>query len=220
MGRCTWVIVAYPSSFSRFRCTVSEKSTSEIFSHFPFFSKSVHPLITNLIWEIHNDGSNMLTKFQIKPIYRLGEMSKTSSGLGKMQQQQLGRADLNVETIVWSLDLARGHLHVKNTIKDQQLSHHAIIKSMHAARSAHNSSRQPFNFESAIVDMYAKCMSMKDARKVFDKMPERDVVSWNAVIAGYAQNIHGEEAPYLLRKMQIADMKLDEFTFSAVFLGM
>jgi len=45
-------------------------------------------------------------------------MSKTSSGLVKMQQQQLGRADLNVETIVWSLDPARGHLHVKNTIKD------------------------------------------------------------------------------------------------------
>ena len=71
--------------------------------------------------------------------------------------------------------------------------------------------------QSAIVDMYAKCMSMEDARKVFDKMPERDVVSWNAVIAGYAQNGHGEEALYLLRKMQIADVKLDEFTFSVVF---
>ena len=60
----------------------------------------------------------MLSKFQIDPLWRLGEMSKTSSGSVKMQQQQLERADLNVETIVWSLDPARGHLHMKNTIKD------------------------------------------------------------------------------------------------------
>ena len=125
MGRCTWVIVAYPSSFSRFRCTVSEKSSSEIFSHFPFFSKSVHPLITNLLWEMHNDDRNMLRKFQLDPLWRLGEMSKTSSGLVKMQQQQLGRADLNVETIVWSLDPARGRLHKKKTTKNHQSSHHA-----------------------------------------------------------------------------------------------
>ncbi len=71
-----------------------------------------------LLREMHNGDRNMLTKFQIKPIYRLGEMSKTSSGSGKMQQQRLGRADLNVETIVWSLDPAIGHLHMKNTIKD------------------------------------------------------------------------------------------------------
>lgn len=154
------MIVAYPSSFSRFRCTVSKKSTSEIFSHFQFFSKSVHPLITNLIWEMHNDGSNMLTKFQIKPIYRLGEISKTSSGSGKMQQQQLGRADLNVETIVWSLDPARGHLHVKNTVKDQHSSHHVIIKSMHAARSAHNSSRQPFDFQVRDKTDSSVCMNL------------------------------------------------------------
>ena len=80
MERCTRMIVTYPSSFRRSWCTVSEKSTSEFFSHFPFFSKSVHPLIRNLLWEMYNDGVNMLTEFQIKPIYRLGEMAKRSSG--------------------------------------------------------------------------------------------------------------------------------------------
>jgi hypothetical protein len=130
MGRCTWVIVAYPSSFSRFRCTVSEKSISEIFSHFPFFSKSVHPLITILLWEMHNDDRNMLTKFQINPIYRLGEMAKTSSGFVKMQQQQLEGADLNVETIACSLDPARGHLHKKKTSQKSSAKPHATKKSM------------------------------------------------------------------------------------------
>ena len=111
------MIVTYPSSFSRFRCTVSEKSTSEIFIHFPFFSKCVHPLITNLLWEMHNDGRNMLTEFQINPIYRLGEMAKRSSGFVTMQQQQLERAELNVETIACSSDPARGHLHKEKQSK-------------------------------------------------------------------------------------------------------
>jgi len=71
----------------------------------------MHPLITILLWEVHHDDRNILSKFQINPLYRLGEMAKTSSGFVTMQQQQLERAALNVETNAWSLDLARGHLH-------------------------------------------------------------------------------------------------------------
>eukprot|EP01018_Ginkgo_biloba_P014275 Gb_03221 [translate_table: standard] len=50
------------------------------------------------------------------------------------------------------------------------------------------------NVWNALVDMYAKCGSIKDARHVFDKMPERNVVSWNSMIAGYAQNGHVDKA--------------------------
>eukprot|EP00250_Pteridium_aquilinum_P002133 c12336_g2_i1 orf=2-2101(-) len=37
---------------------------------------------------------------------------------------------------------------------------------------------------SALVDMYAKCGSIEDAYKVFVGMPARDIVAWNAMIAG------------------------------------
>ncbi|GLJ14948.1 hypothetical protein SUGI_0243940 [Cryptomeria japonica] len=40
----------------------------------------------------------------------------------------------------------------------------------------------------ALIDMYAKCGNVDDARQVFDRMPERDVVSWNAVIGGCGTN--------------------------------
>jgi pentatricopeptide repeat protein len=33
-----------------------------------------------------------------------------------------------------------------------------------------------------LVDMYAKCGSMEQAWRVFNKMPSRDVVSWNAIL--------------------------------------
>lgn len=36
-----------------------------------------------------------------------------------------------------------------------------------------------------ILNMYGKCGLIQDARKVFDDMPERNVVSWTSVIAGY-----------------------------------
>ncbi|KAE9456023.1 hypothetical protein C3L33_12063, partial [Rhododendron williamsianum] len=41
----------------------------------------------------------------------------------------------------------------------------------------------------ALVDFYAKCGCLVEARKVFDIMPERDVVAWNAMVAG--SSLHG-----------------------------
>ena len=93
---------------------VFEKLISEIFSHFPFFSKSVHPLIEISPWEVHNDDRNMIRKFQIDLVYHSGAMAKTSFGPVKIQQQQLEGADLNVEMNSCNLDPARGYLHKKN----------------------------------------------------------------------------------------------------------
>ena len=135
MGRCTWVIVAYPSSFNGFQCTLSEKLISVIFSHFPFFSKYVHPLIAILLWEVHNDDRNMLRKFQIDPIYRSGAMVKTSSGSMTMQQRQLESADLNMETIAWSLDLAREHLHKE---KKSKIISQALMQPNDTSMQQHN----------------------------------------------------------------------------------
>ncbi|ERN04663.1 hypothetical protein AMTR_s00076p00102070 [Amborella trichopoda] len=46
----------------------------------------------------------------------------------------------------------------------------------------------------AILSMYSKCQKVLDACKLFDWLPDRDVVSWNAIIAGCAQNGLFEEA--------------------------
>ncbi|WOL05214.1 pentatricopeptide repeat-containing protein [Canna indica] len=41
---------------------------------------------------------------------------------------------------------------------------------------------------SALVDMYAKCGRVEDARKMFDSMPERNVFTWTSMIDGYGKN--------------------------------
>jgi pentatricopeptide repeat protein len=46
----------------------------------------------------------------------------------------------------------------------------------------------------SLVDMYAKCASVDDARQVFDGMPEKNVLSCNAIFVGYTQNEKSEEA--------------------------
>ncbi|XP_010489866.2 PREDICTED: pentatricopeptide repeat-containing protein At3g16610 [Camelina sativa] len=38
----------------------------------------------------------------------------------------------------------------------------------------------------ALVDFYAKCGELDMALQVFDKMPKRDIVSWNAMISGFS----------------------------------
>eukprot|EP01018_Ginkgo_biloba_P016413 Gb_16508 [translate_table: standard] len=71
-------------------------------------------------------------------------------------------------------------------------------------------------FETKLVILHAKFGSVRDARQLFDKMSERNVVSWTAMIAGYAQHKLGGKALELFSQMQLAGTKPNQFTFSSV----
>ncbi|KAL6011739.1 Pentatricopeptide repeat-containing protein, mitochondrial [Asimina triloba] len=51
----------------------------------------------------------------------------------------------------------------------------------------------------ALVDMYAKCHDLDCARKLFDEMPHRNVVSWTSMIVGYVQNGAAHDALLLFK---------------------
>ncbi|KAJ7539126.1 hypothetical protein O6H91_11G077500 [Diphasiastrum complanatum] len=67
-----------------------------------------------------------------------------------------------------------------------------------------------------IIDMYAKCGSLNDAKQVFDNLVERDLVAWNAMIAGYVQHGYGRQALELFKNMKEEGLKPDIFTFASV----
>ncbi|KAI5067643.1 hypothetical protein GOP47_0018171 [Adiantum capillus-veneris] len=66
--------------------------------------------------------------------------------------------------------------------------------------------------DSALVNMYVKCGSLEEARKVFDGMKSRNVVSWTIMITAYAQNNQEEEALKLFQQMVVCGPAPNEFT--------
>ncbi|KAH6791376.1 Pentatricopeptide repeat superfamily protein [Perilla frutescens var. frutescens] len=68
----------------------------------------------------------------------------------------------------------------------------------------------------SLIDMYMKCGSVEDASNAFKTMIERDVVSFNAMIVGFAQNGQGTEALKLFRQMLESREKPDHVTMIGV----
>ncbi|XP_057869036.2 pentatricopeptide repeat-containing protein At1g08070, chloroplastic isoform X2 [Cryptomeria japonica] len=68
----------------------------------------------------------------------------------------------------------------------------------------------------ALVDMYSKCGSIKKANKMFDKMPQRNIVSWNTMVVGYVQNGLVNKAVEVYKQMQLASVMPDEATFASI----
>lgn len=65
----------------------------------------------------------------------------------------------------------------------------------------------------ALISMYARCGNLLRAREFFDTMPKRDLISWNAVIAGYARREDREEAMNLYKRMRSQGVKPGRVTF-------
>ncbi|KAK1697720.1 hypothetical protein QYE76_014417 [Lolium multiflorum] len=72
----------------------------------------------------------------------------------------------------------------------------------------------------ALLDMYAKCGRVADARRVFDAMQLRNSVSWNAMIVCYGQHGGGKEALQLFVSMLRNDdgccCRADELTLASL----
>ncbi|RVX06296.1 putative pentatricopeptide repeat-containing protein [Vitis vinifera] len=69
---------------------------------------------------------------------------------------------------------------------------------------------------SALVDMYSKCRSIKSAETVFKRMPQKNVISWTAMLVGYGQNGFSEEAVKIFFEMQRNGVEPDDFTLGSV----
>ncbi|XP_024539657.1 pentatricopeptide repeat-containing protein At4g33170-like [Selaginella moellendorffii] len=68
---------------------------------------------------------------------------------------------------------------------------------------------------SSLVSFYAKCGSIRDAWKVFQKVRLHDAVSWTVMILGLAQSGQGELSLQLFHQMRAQGYKTDAPTFVA-----
>ncbi|KAJ7570773.1 hypothetical protein O6H91_01G134800 [Diphasiastrum complanatum] len=70
--------------------------------------------------------------------------------------------------------------------------------------------------ETALIDMYAKCGSIEEARRVFENMHTHDRVCWTAMIFAYAKCGQGDKALQLYFHMQLHHIEPDKVTFVGV----
>ncbi|XP_075092803.1 pentatricopeptide repeat-containing protein At3g14730-like isoform X2 [Nicotiana tabacum] len=70
--------------------------------------------------------------------------------------------------------------------------------------------------DNAILDMYAKCGSMREAQLICDMMNYKDVASWNIMIKGYGMHGFGIKALELFSDMCKAELRPDDVTFVGV----
>ncbi|XP_055817681.1 pentatricopeptide repeat-containing protein ELI1, chloroplastic [Solanum dulcamara] len=68
----------------------------------------------------------------------------------------------------------------------------------------------------AFIDMYSKCGSLEDARMVFDQMRDKDVITWNSMIVGYAIHGFSLEALQLFNEMCKLGLQPTDITFIGI----
>ncbi|XP_070054715.1 pentatricopeptide repeat-containing protein At4g21065-like [Nicotiana tomentosiformis] len=100
------------------------------------------------------------------------------------------------------------------------ISASADVAALRQGRELHGYSwRQGFDsldkVKTALVDMYAKSGSVNVARILFEALEEKRVVSWNAMITGYAMHGHANAALSLFNQM-VDKAQPDHITFVGV----
>ncbi|KAL3509456.1 hypothetical protein ACH5RR_028857 [Cinchona calisaya] len=73
--------------------------------------------------------------------------------------------------------------------------------------------------ESALVDLYAKCGCVDFAYKIFAQMPVRNLITWNSMVSGLAQNGRGAEAIEIFNEMINYGVKPDRISFVNVLFA-
>ncbi|KAK6127373.1 hypothetical protein DH2020_038884 [Rehmannia glutinosa] len=74
--------------------------------------------------------------------------------------------------------------------------------------------------QNSLIDMYSKCGNLTYSRRVFEEMPERSVISWNAMLAGYSKHGIGNIVVDLYNRMREENkIKPDSATLLTVLSG-
>ena len=68
----------------------------------------------------------------------------------------------------------------------------------------------------AFITMYARCGSLQRAENIFRTLPKRNIISWNAIIAGYGMNGRGCDAMLAFSQMIEDGFRPNQVTFVSV----
>jgi pentatricopeptide repeat protein len=71
----------------------------------------------------------------------------------------------------------------------------------------------------SLMDMYAKCGCLPDARRLFDETPRQTLVAWNCMLAAYGKSSQAEESIVLFNAMRREGLRPSGSTLVGVLSG-
>nr|POE55190.1 pentatricopeptide repeat-containing protein, mitochondrial [Quercus suber] len=95
---------------------------------------------------------------------------------------------------------------IQTLVKEGQMIHGFCIKTSFLSEP---------NVCNSLITMYAKFEAIQDSLKIFEELNYREIISWNALISGYAQNGLSQEALCTFLSA-IMESKPNEYTFGSV----
>ncbi|KAK9268301.1 hypothetical protein L1049_010744 [Liquidambar formosana] len=84
-------------------------------------------------------------------------------------------------------------------------------KQMHS-HVVRNGSDYQVSVHNSLIEMYCKCHHLESARKVFDLVTDKTVISWSSMIKGYVSHDQYYDALSLFTKMKLEGMVVDSIT--------
>ncbi|KAK6289680.1 hypothetical protein POUND7_001221 [Theobroma cacao] len=126
---------------------------------------------------------------------------------GHLKEALLEMAVQGLEMRFESYDMLLNACINKRRFREGQRVHAHMIKTRYLP---------PVYLRTRLIIFYGKCDCLREARHVLDEMPERNVVSWTAMISAYSQRGLASEALNLFVQMLRSDTEPNEFTFATV----
>ncbi|XP_002964429.2 pentatricopeptide repeat-containing protein At2g39620 [Selaginella moellendorffii] len=136
-------------------------------------------------------------------IFALVQHQKFEEVLDAYRQLQLDGEKADRISFIGVLD---GCAMLEDLVEGKKAHRHVLEKGLSKDRMIRN----------ALVNMYGRCSSVEKARQVFEKIEEKDIVSWNALASAAARHQLHDEVLELLREMDLEGVKADSITFIAV----
>ncbi|KAJ7945203.1 Pentatricopeptide repeat-containing protein [Quillaja saponaria] len=111
-----------------------------------------------------------------------------------------------------------------NIVLVSALSSCARLGELEQGKTIHeyiNRNRIPVDsfLSTGLVDLYAKCGCMETARNIFESSPDKNLITWNAMLVGLAMHGYGSLLLAYFCRMIAAGIKPDGVTFLGVLVG-
>lgn len=136
----------------------------------------------------------------------LAHNNRTVQALEFFHDMKLANVEPNGMTLMVALSACAS---LKNQEKGKEL-HCLVVKMGHS---------ETIPVCNSLIDMYSKCGKIEIAESIFNKLPNRDVLTWNSMIGGYIQSGYSGKAYDLFSKMKDSDVCRNAVTWNVLISG-